>query len=150
MSKKLEIADIVGCNSLATRKVARRITQIYDATLAPSGIRATQITILAALHLKAKQPPTLNELADALVLDRSTLGHNLRPLERDGYVELQENENDRRQRLLVITGKGNAKLQEAFPLWAKAQESFSKLYGEKEMTELRKTLAIIAHDERLP
>ncbi|MGC5301883.1 hypothetical protein, partial [Escherichia coli] len=74
-----------------------------------------------------------------LVLDRSSLGHNLRPLERDGYVALEENEADRREGLLVLTREGKTKLFEAFPLWVKAQESFSKLYGEKEMAELRKT-----------
>jgi DNA-binding MarR family transcriptional regulator len=83
-------------------------------------------------------------------LDRSALGHNLRPLERDGLIELQENENDRRERHLVLTRAGKAKLQEAFPLWAKAQETFTKLYGEKRMAELRKTLLTIAHDDRLP
>ncbi|MDR3614167.1 MAG: MarR family transcriptional regulator [Candidatus Obscuribacterales bacterium] len=150
MSKKLEFADIVDCNSLATRKVARRITQIYDASLAPSGIRSTQMVILAALSLRAKNPPTLSELADSLVLDRSALGHNLRPLERDGFIELQENQEDRRQRHLILTREGKAKLNEAFPLWVKAQESFSKLYGEKGMAELRKTLEAIAHDQRLP
>ncbi len=65
-------------------------------------------------------------------------------------VELQENENDCRQRHLVLTRLGKAKLQEAFPLWSKAQETFTKLYGEKEMSDLRKTLLMIAHDTRLP
>jgi DNA-binding MarR family transcriptional regulator len=77
------------------------------------------------------------------------LGHNLRPLERDGLIELQENENDRRERHLVLTKAGKAKLQEAFPLWATAQGTFTKLYGEKQMAELRKTLLTIAHDDRL-
>jgi DNA-binding MarR family transcriptional regulator len=150
MPKRLEIEDIVWCNSLATRKVSRRITQIYDAALAPSGIRSTQLVILAQLHLRAKNPPTLSKLADDLVLDRSALGHNLRPLERDGLIELQENKNDRRERQLVLTRAGKAKLQEAFPLWVTAQETFTKLYGENQMAELRKTLLTIAHDDRLP
>ena len=149
MAKKPELDDIVSCNSLASRKVSRRITQIYDTALAPSGIRSTQMVILAQLYRRSDDPPTLSELADALVLDRSGLGHNLRPLERDGFIELQENENDRRQRHLVLTKAGKAKLLEAFPLWATAQDTFNKLYGESEMAELRKTLLKIAHDDRL-
>ena len=148
--KKPELADIVLCNSLATRKVSRRITQIYDTALAPSGIRSTQLVILAELYFRHKKPPTLSELADALVLDRSALGHNLRPLERDGFIELQENENDHRRRHLILTRAGKAKLLEAFPLWQTAQETFATLYGEKEMSDLRKTLLTIAHDDRLP
>ena len=150
MSRKAELTDISSCNSLATRKVSRRITQIYDTALAPCGLRSTQVHILGSLYARQKNPPTLNELAEAMVLDRSALGHNLRPLERDGFVELQENEQDRRQRHLVITRAGKAKLQEAFPLWVTAQERLTLLYGEKEMAQLRKTLNTIAHDERLP
>jgi DNA-binding MarR family transcriptional regulator len=149
MSRKAELNDISSCNSLATRKVSRRITQIYDTALAPCGLRSTQVHILGHLYARQKNPPTLNELAEAMVLDRSGLGHNLRPLERDGFVELQENENDRRQRHLVITRAGKAKLQEAFPLWETVQERLASLYGEKEMAQLRKTLSKIAHDDRL-
>ena len=90
------------------------------------------------------------ELADALVLDRSGLGHNLRPLERDGFVEMQENKQDRRQRYLVITRAGKAKLQEAYPYWLSAQNELTSLYGVNEVAELRKTLTKIAHDDRLP
>jgi DNA-binding MarR family transcriptional regulator len=150
MSRKAELKDISSCNSLATRKVSRRITQIYDTALAPCGLRSTQVHILGNLYARQKNPPTLSELAEAMVLDRSALGHNLRPLERDGFVELQENDQDRRQRHLVITRDGKAKLQEAFPLWVTAQERLTSLYGEKEMAKLRKTLNTIAHDERLP
>jgi DNA-binding MarR family transcriptional regulator len=150
MSRKAELEDISSCNSLATRKVSRRITQIYDAALAPCGLRSTQVHILGNLYTRQKNPPTLNELAEAMVLDRSGLGHNLRPLERDGLVELKENEQDRRQRHLVITRAGKAKLQEAFPLWVTAQKRLNSLYGEKEMAELRKVLNTIAHDDRLP
>lgn len=149
MSRKAELADIGSCNSLAIRKVSRRITQIYDTALASCGLRSTQVHILGNLYARQKNPPTLNELAEAMVLDRSALGHNLRPLERDGLLELQENEQDRRQRHLVITRAGKIKLQEAFPLWVMAQERFASLYGENEMAELRKTLNRIAHDYRL-
>jgi DNA-binding MarR family transcriptional regulator len=63
---------------------------------------------------------------------------------------LQENEQDRRQRHLVITRVGKTKLQEAFQLWLTAQDRLTSLYGENEMAELRKTLDKIAHDDRLP
>ena len=149
MSNKPELTELMACNSLAIRKVSRRITQIYDTALAPCGLRSTQAHILANLYLREKNPPTLSELAEAMVLERSALGHNLRPLERDGLVVLQENEEDRRQRHLVITRVGKSKLQEAFKLWLTAQDRLTSLYGEQEMVELRKTLDKIAHDDRL-
>jgi DNA-binding MarR family transcriptional regulator len=149
MSKKLQLTDLVWCNGLSVRKLSRKVTQLYDSALAPSGLRSTQVHILGELYQRQKSPPTLSELAEAMVLDRSGLGHNLRPLERDGFVEMQENENDRRERHLVLTEAGIDKLKEAFPLWAKAQEMFNTLYGAEKMEELRQSFKTIAYDERL-
>ncbi|MGA9947175.1 MAG: MarR family winged helix-turn-helix transcriptional regulator, partial [Xanthobacteraceae bacterium] len=70
-----------GCNCLALRQAARHVTQIYDQVLAPSGLRATQYSILA--RLQRKGPMTNNALAAELVMDRTTLGRNILPLERD-------------------------------------------------------------------
>jgi DNA-binding MarR family transcriptional regulator len=86
-------APVVGyrpgeCFAGAARKASRRLTQFYDDALEPCGLRSTQYTILAELARFAS-PPTLAELARALVSDRSAVGHNLRPLIRDGYVALE-------------------------------------------------------------
>ena len=70
------------CTCLAVRQAARRITQFYDQHLAPMGLRTTQFSILAGL--KRLGPTTINALAYELVMDRTTLGRNILPLERDG------------------------------------------------------------------
>jgi DNA-binding MarR family transcriptional regulator len=87
------------------RKASRRLTQLYDDALKPSGLRSTQYTILYEIERRSEQPPTMAELASALAMDRSTLGHNLRPLERDRLIALQEGDEDRRQRHAVLTSK---------------------------------------------
>lgn len=137
------------CYATAMRKASRRVTQLYDDALEPCGLRSTQYAILAELAARSAQHPTLAELAGALVTDRSSVGHNLRPLERDGYVALREGEEDRRQRLIVLTERGLAKVQEARQLWQGVQENFQILYGEAECAALRTTLLDIAYDERL-
>ena len=76
------------CFATAARKASRRLTQFYDDALEPSGLRSTQYAILTELA-RSGAPPTLAELASALVSDRSAVGHNLRPLIRDGYVALE-------------------------------------------------------------
>ncbi len=91
----------------------------------------------------------MSELADALVMDRSALGHNVRPLDRDGYMKLQESTVDRRRRHVVMTGKGQAKFQEAKALWQIAQNRFIGVLGLSEASSLRATLLGIAHDARL-
>jgi DNA-binding MarR family transcriptional regulator len=137
------------CNATAMRKASRRLTQLYDDALAPCGLRSTQYAILAELNRRSLVPPTMRELADALVMDRSALGHNLRPLERDDLVALEEGVEDRRRRHIVLTRSGAAKFAEATALWQRAQDRFHRVYGQPEALALRATLLGIAYDERL-
>ncbi len=143
------LCDISPCSATAMRKASRRLTQLYDDALGPCGLRSTQFAILAELDRRPMAPPTMAELAHALVTDRSTLGHNLGPLERDGLIALQAGEEDRRRRHVVLTSPGEAKLAEARPLWAAAQERFNAVFGESEAVHLRSVLLSIADDERL-
>lgn len=137
------------CCSTALRKATRRVTQLYDEALAPVGLRSTQYSILMELSRRASEAPSLQVLADALVMDRSALGHTLRPLERDGLLALQPGESDRRQRQVVLTRKGQALVARAQPLWQRAQDRFCEAFGEAEAALLRITLLDIAADERL-
>jgi DNA-binding MarR family transcriptional regulator len=132
----------------ATRKASRRLTQFYDDALEPCGLRSTQYTILAELTRFAS-PPTLAELASALVSDRSAVGHNLRPLARDGYIALEPGAKDRRERRIVLTDRGQSKHREARALWQAAQNEFLALYGKDHSESLRAALLDIAYDPRL-
>jgi DNA-binding MarR family transcriptional regulator len=137
------------CNATALRKASRRLTQLYDAALEPTGLRSTQIAILVELADWLTDPPTLAELADALAIDRSSLGHNLRPLEREGWVVLGASAVDGRRRHIALTAKGKAKWREGVRLWRIAQERFEHVFGRSEAAALRATLLGIAHHERL-
>ncbi len=95
------------CGSL--RKASRRISQFYDAALAPVGIKSTQFSILAEVERGSIDGPlSMCELATAMVMDRSTLGHNLRPLERDDLLSLRLTLTDRRKRHVTLTKKGKS------------------------------------------
>ena len=74
------------CNCLALRQAARQATQLYDRHLAPAGIRTTQFSVLA--NLRRLGPMTINRLAAEMVIDRTTLGRNILPLERDGLIRI--------------------------------------------------------------
>ena len=138
----------VGCNATALKKASRRLTQLYDTALEQCGLRSTQLAILVDLNNRTEEAPTLAELAEALVIERSALGHTLRPLEREGWVVLQPGK-DRRQRRVVITPKGKTKCKEGLRLWAIAQDRFEDVYGRSEAAALRRMLLGIAHHERL-
>jgi DNA-binding MarR family transcriptional regulator len=88
--------------------------------------------------------PTMSALAEALVLDRTALAHNLKPLERDGLVEVLVDEQDRRSRRVQLSASGYAKLGESTKLWESAQHRFEQVFGEKEAQALRKSLYIIS------
>ena len=139
---QFQIPDATRCNSTALRKATRRISQLYDEVLAPSGLRATQRSIL--IHIARVEAPTMTELADALVLDKSALAHNLKPLERDGLVEIFVDESDRRCRRVRLSSMGQEKLRVSAKLWESAQRRFEHVFGEKEAQALRTSLHLIS------
>ena len=126
------------CNCSALRKASRWISQLYDAALAPCGLRATQRAILA--QVARTGTPTVGELADDLVLDRSALAHNIKPLVRDGFLAVAVDPSDRRVRTIILTKRGRAKLDEADVLWSQVQRDFEKAYGAGNARTLRSTL----------
>jgi DNA-binding MarR family transcriptional regulator len=132
----------------AARKASRRLTQFYDDALGPCGLRSTQYSILSELT-RFTSPPTLAELASALVSDRSAVGHNLRPLIREGYISLETGAGDRRERRIVLNSQGQLKYREARALWQAAQDEFLAVYGEYHSESLRAALLGIAYDPRL-
>jgi DNA-binding MarR family transcriptional regulator len=129
------------CNCHALRQAARRVTQLYDHKLAPLGLRVTQYSLLSEVNRLG--PISLVRLADAMVMDRATLGHNVRPLEAAGYLTLTVG-RDRRSRDVSITAKGQSILAQAKPLWRDAQASFETEIGTDEASHLRAMLNRVA------
>ncbi len=89
------------------------------------------------------------ELASAMVMDRSTLGHNLRPLERDDLIHLRPAHDDRRKRYVELTRKGRSLLPRARRLWRRAEHRFERIFGEDPAAELRAVLLRIANSREL-
>ena len=131
------------CGSL--RKASRRISQFYDAALAPVGIKSTQYSILSEVGRgRPEGPVTIRELATAMVMDRSTLGHNLKPLERRGLVEIVIDEHDRRGRRLKLTRAGRARLAKALPVWDGEQAQTGKRIGKSGPGRVRADLRALS------
>lgn len=133
------------CNCTTLRKASRRISQLYDAVLAPSGLKTTQRAILA--QISRSEPTTVGALAEALVMDSGALAHTLKPLVRDRLVAIGIDPDDRRNRLITLTAKGRAKLAETDPLWAKAQRGFDIAFGKAESEALREALRFLASND---
>lgn len=141
------LKDPLLCNGATLRKASRRISQLYDAILAPSGLKCSQHSILS--HLSRLGDPNVAELAGALVLDRTALTHNLRPLMRDGFIVLAPDRFDKRSRRVQLTAAGEGKLAECRKLWETAQRKFEKAYGKEPALALRIALAEIVSEDFL-
>ncbi|ATB37361.1 transcriptional regulator [Cystobacter fuscus] len=128
------------CNCLALRQASRHVTQFYDQALAPSGIRTTQYSILNRVYTQG--PRTVKELAEQLFMDPSTLTHNLRPLLKEGFVELQVG-TDRRRRVIALTPRGEAVREKARALWLRAQVRFEQEFGDTQAATLREMMSAV-------
>lgn len=122
------------CAAGTLRRANRVVSRYYDSILKPSGLRATQYTVVALAA--AKSPIAVNQMARMLVMDRTTLARDLQPLERDGLVSIEVDPKDNRVRLVSITQQGRAVLEVAQPLWLQAQSRMAELFGEERLLQL--------------
>jgi DNA-binding MarR family transcriptional regulator len=136
------------CNCLALRQATRYITQFYDRYLAAAGLRTTQYGILS--RLKRQGPMSINTLAAELVLDRTTLGRNIRPLERDDLIAIEPDPSDGRSKILRLTKAGDTCFQRAQKHWAEAQRHFERAYGGEQALQLRAKLRAVVASELGP
>ena len=135
--KQPEIAECqkIGrtCACLKVRKAARAITNLYEEALRPSGLRATQFSLLMATRVMG--PVTVVKLAQVMVMDRTTLTRNLEILEKRGLITIKPGE-DRREREINLTAGGMEVLTKAIPLWEEAQERVREGLGEERLQNL--------------
>jgi DNA-binding MarR family transcriptional regulator len=138
-------SSLQDCNCLAIRQAARHVSQFYDHLFAPTGLRATQFAILS--RLRRDGPMTINALAAALVMDRTTLGRNILPLQRDGLIEIVASPTDRRRRQLCLSAAGADKLALAIERWRVAQTRFDTVFGGERAAALRDLLREVVASE---
>ena len=136
------------CNCFAARAAARHLSQSYDRFVAPSGLRMTQLSILR--RLKRKGPLTINALAEGMVMDRTTLGRNVVPLQREGLITIKPAASDRRAKVLRLTEVGEQRLQAAREGWSRAQARFETAFGAERAAKLRALLRAAAASEFAP
>jgi DNA-binding MarR family transcriptional regulator len=114
------------CMGMRVRRTARVVGNYYDMHLKSVGLKGTQFTLLNAIFLNPSI--TITQLADLLLLNRTTLNRNLKPLERQGLVRTSPGK-DQRTRVLKLTPEGRSILQSALPLWLEAQTGVVETMG---------------------
>jgi DNA-binding MarR family transcriptional regulator len=121
------------CHCSKLREAARTLTLVYDHHLLPIGLTITQFSILSRLTNFGQM--TVNEFADNLGMDRTTLVANIKRLTKLGLVKMDVGD-DRRTRVIRLSSKGSDVFTQAQPLWAQAQNWFEQLYGKRKSQQL--------------
>lgn len=121
------------CLCFNLRKASRLLSQVYDQALKPTGLKATQFSLLMAVA--GNDGITIGKLARPLGMDRTTLSRNARILEKKGLIRTREGE-DRRTQVLNLTENGAGLLLEAIPLWEQVQKQLIEKIGERQLEEL--------------
>jgi DNA-binding MarR family transcriptional regulator len=133
----------VGCTCFKLRSLTRRVTQLYDQVLAPSGLRVTQYSLIASARRRdGMNPPTVSELAQRLFTDRTTLTRNLKPLIDAGFIKVTSGA-DARSKAVIVTAKGETAYQAARPLWKDAQALMRERAGEARLAALHEIVASV-------
>jgi len=122
------------CTVFNLRKASRVVTQMYEDIMKPCGVLPTQFTLLVAS--RAWGPITISRMAEALVMNRTTLTRNLKPLEREGLLSVSPGKDDQRAREVSLTSKGLKQLKKALPLWGEAQCKVKQSLGASRLDQL--------------
>ena len=126
----------VRCTCFMVRSLSRKISQLYDDVLAPSGLKGTQFSVLLQARTRRGHAPlTVSALAAVLHTDRTTMTRNLRTLEQAGLITLQAG-TDARSRCVVVTEAGEAAFRQALDLWKQAQAQIRTLCGAEQIMAL--------------
>jgi DNA-binding MarR family transcriptional regulator len=130
------------CLCLHVQRAARSLARLFDDALRPHGLTNGQFSLLMSLN--RPQPPQIRAVADLLAMDRTTLTAALKPLEREGLLEIAVDPSDRRGRRLILTDAGRAKLGAAMPVWEKTHAEIEALLPDGDADRLRRDLLALS------
>jgi len=138
---ELSIANSCICSKL--KAASRMVSRTYDHALKPIGLNSNQMTILVAVSLMS--PVSITKLSEKLSMERTTLTRNLRPIEKSGFIELQDGYG--RTRELKLTVAGQSILSQAKPLWDAAQSDLIEKLGEDDTSMINLLLKKILKND---
>jgi DNA-binding MarR family transcriptional regulator len=151
--ERLMAPDDLICTHTSLRRAARRLGQLYDEAIAPTGLTSSQALLLAQIDaltaFYGEAGPTLGILADRLAIRISALTHALRPLVRDGLVEVRQDDQDRRAKRSAMTSLGKARHKQMLGLWIDANSRVEAALGAASTEKLRRLANMVASEEFL-
>ena len=145
--------DTLNCTHTALRRAARQLTQLYDRALLPSGLTSAQAMLVGQLEelggTLGGEAPSLQTLATRLAIQISALSHAMRPLVRDGLVEIVTDDEDRRVKRARLTAKGLTQTHLMYGLWRETNKRMDQVLGNGTTEQLRLLAGQVASPEFL-
>ena len=136
------VTRLAGCNCFAARQAARHLTKLYERHLSGVGLTSAQFSILVAVD--EAEEITMAELASALVMDRTTLLRALKPLQREELLRSRPSADDARLLVYALSAAGERRLEQAMPLWSKAQSELEAQVGAGAAARMRRDLLALS------
>ncbi|KAB2717132.1 MarR family winged helix-turn-helix transcriptional regulator [Brucella intermedia] len=130
------------CLCLHVQRAARALARRFDDALRPVGLTNGQFSLMMSLN--RPMPPPMKPVAELLAMDQTTLTAALKPLQRQGWVEIIVNPDDRRERLLQLTPEGKATLAAAVPIWKATHLDIEKQLVNGNGDEVRRNLLVMS------
>lgn len=147
----VEAYDPLNCTHTALRVASRQLTQLYDDAIAPSGLTSGQAMLVSRLDELGGKPegtgPSLQALAKRLSIQISALTHALRPLLRDGLIELTIDPTDRRIKRARLTEEGLRRTEHMYGLWVEVNNRIDATLGAGASAQLRDLASLVAAPE---
>lgn len=130
------------CLCLHVQRAARALARRFDDVLRPFNLTNGQFSLLMSLN--RPEPPSMGPVASLLAMDRTTLTAALKPLERRGLVKVSQAPSDRRNRILMLTARGQNLLARAVPVWESTHHEVEELIPSGDPNQLRRNLQALS------
>ncbi|MFW9928836.1 MAG: MarR family winged helix-turn-helix transcriptional regulator [Candidatus Thorarchaeota archaeon] len=141
-SSEIDYASIImSCMCTNLRITARIISQIYDQELSSIKIKATQFTLLVAIAYR--KSITITDLSEMLGMDITSLSRGLKILEKNDYIHISTNKDDKRSKNVTVTEDGKKIIVKAIPMWTRAQQKVERKYSKDKMKDILSNLNLL-------
>ena len=138
------VDSAVPCVCTSLRKASRAVTRVYDERLARHGMTTTQFAVLR--HLVRHGPLSLSRLAELLVMDRTSLYRTLGPIERQGWIAIEQGQGRAKQAALTAAGRSAMKAAETD--WGACQADLVTAIGPSQWEALAHQLQALVETAR--
>lgn len=154
MAKYEELARkmVAECPAMRVARTTRVLARVFNDEFRAIGLQTSQHGVLTFVALAGKDGATIGTLADALLLDRTTLTRNLRPLQKAGYLTITRSPKDARVQIVSLTKQGEKTIEAIYPLWQRAYDQIRDALGPRALAELsdqldQATAAVLASQQ---